>query len=96
MKRRSSLAACAIVLALSGMSAGCATNNLLRWTRGEKSVYHRPPENDAPYVIPGATVLAFPFVIVWDIVTFPFQIIWGIHPYGGTMDPDETEAGPDQ
>ena len=94
MKRRPSLAACAVVLAVTGMLTGCATNNLLRWTKLEKSVYNNPTPADAPYVIPGGTVLAFPFAILWDVVTFPFQIIWGIHPYGGRMNPDETEAGP--
>jgi len=94
MKCRPPLTACGLVLALCVLSSGCATNNLLRWSRGDKSVYTRPTYEDAPYVIPGATVVAFPFAVIWDAVTFPFQLVWGIHPFGKTLNPDETEAGP--
>ena len=72
--------------------SSCATNHLLRWSRGEQSLFSQPGEDAAPYVIPAGTVLALPVTAAWDILTFPFQFLWDVHPFGPTMAPGTPET----
>jgi len=74
---------------------GCATRHLLRWSRGEASIYPQPHVDSAPYVHPAGAVLAMPVTVVWDVVTFPFQWLWDVYPYGSELVPDErtTDSG---
>ena len=74
----------------------CATQHLLNWSRGERSLFHQPQEEQASFVRPAGTVLVLPVTVVWDILTFPFQWIWDVHPYGPKLEPESLEAEPDR
>ena len=77
---------------VSAALGSCATNNLLRWSRGEPSVFEAPPDNKANVAIrAGGTILVLPAFFVWDVATAPFQWIWGVHPYGPDLDPADQQ-----
>lgn len=80
------------VFALCALLQGCATSHLFSWSKGEPSAFKQPPESKSIYVRPGATVLAFPITVVWDVVTFPFQWLWNVYPYGEDNAPEKFEG----
>jgi len=80
----------ATLLLLCCSLGGCATAHLLHWSKGERSVYDQPG-TDKEYIIPGATVVALPVTVVWDVATFPFQLIWGVYPYGSDLHPNHID-----
>ncbi len=73
---------------LAAAASGCATNHLLRWSRGETSYYNRPDKASEPFAVPAGTVLAFPVALAWDVATFPFQWLWGTYPFGEVLSPE--------
>ncbi|MFO1050964.1 MAG: hypothetical protein U1F36_01960 [Planctomycetota bacterium] len=79
----------ALLLAVLACLPACATSHLVRWSRSEPSIYDQPAAEKSVYVRAGGTVLAFPVVLAWDIVTFPFQWFWDVYPYGDQNQPDE-------
>ncbi len=89
MRRRIGLCALALILLLV---PSCATRNLVRWSKGEDSIYQQPVGRNEIFVRAGGTVLAFPVAIVWDVLTFPFQWLWGAYPYGDELDPDKIDG----
>jgi uncharacterized protein YceK len=80
------------VLAVAALLQGCATSHLINWSKGEPSAYKRPAEGNSVYVRPGATVLAFPVAVAFDVVTFPFQWVWEVYPFGEENAPDSFEG----
>lgn len=90
---RSKLLPAALILA-SLLTSGCATKHLMRWSRGEASLWANPAANADAYVRPAGAILAFPITLVWDVVTFPFQFFWDVYPYGATMSPEDVLAKP--
>ena len=86
------LAAALCALALSSLLiSGCATSNLIEWSKGEPSQFDAPQPHQDVFVRSAGTVLAFPVALAWDVVTFPFQLIWGSYPYGTDKSPDGYE-----
>ncbi len=81
------------LLGLFGLQ-GCATNHLLRWTRGEASQWKQPAANAVDYVRPAGLILGLPVTVVWDVVSFPFQWVWGVYPYGQASSPEDIFTRP--
>lgn len=79
------------VLAVCALLPSCATSHLIQWSQGQPSAFNDPPASTAVYTRPGATVLAFPVAVAFDVVTFPFQLIWEVYPYGTENAPESAD-----
>lgn len=87
----------AVLLTIASLACtSCATRHLLNWSRGERSLFAQPQEQQASFVRPAGTVLVLPVAAVWDVITFPFQWIWDVYPYGPSLEPDALEPEPDR
>lgn len=70
----------------------CATSHLISWGTGHASIWRQPAEEDAQFIRPLGSFVAFPVVFAWDVVTFPFQWLWDVHPYGAEYSPHNQET----
>ena len=84
-----------LALAALCVTPSCATDHLLEWANDRPSTYDQPDTQRSTYVRAGGTVLAFPFTVIWDVITFPFQLAFGVHPYGEENSPEfyQNEGG---
>lgn len=80
------------VITLAALLQGCATGHLIEWSKGEPSAFQQPAPSKSLYIRPGATFLAFPVAVAWDVVTFPFQWLWDIYPFGEDNAPESHEG----
>lgn len=85
----------AAVLLVAMTCTSCATNHLLNWSRGDRSMYSQPTDKRSPFVRPAGTVLVLPVAFVWDVVTLPFQWLWDVYPYGESLSPETYDPEPD-
>lgn len=86
----------AVLVFLAMMCTSCATNHLLNWSRGDRSMFSQPPEQHTAFVRPAGTVLVLPVTFVWDVVTVPFQWLWDFYPFGNGLAPESLDPEPEK